>query len=108
VTALETLVRALDDAAQYRREYEDGDCVGCEHGIELCGDHASDEQRAKAYDCLRAMLRDDRDQARRGDGLFGGLWAYFAPDGWATQWYWPDGVHGKVRNLLHGRGWHVR
>lgn len=41
------------------------------------------------------------------DGFFGGLWAYAAPPGWATQWYWPGGVHGKVWNYAHGYGWQV-
>lgn len=36
-----------------------------------------------------------------------GFWAYFAPPGWATQWYYPEEVHGKVWNLFHGRGWQV-
>lgn len=35
------------------------------------------------------------------------LWEYFAPEGWATQWYWPEGGHGKMWNLLHGLGWKV-
>lgn len=41
------------------------------------------------------------------DGLIGGLWAYFAPHGWATMWYWPEDTRGKVWNLCHGRGWRV-
>jgi hypothetical protein len=41
------------------------------------------------------------------DGFFGGLWAHFAPAGWATDWYWPEGTRGKVHNLFHGRGWRV-
>jgi hypothetical protein len=36
-----------------------------------------------------------------------GLWEYFAPAGWATQWYWPEGVHGKLWNLVRGYGWQV-
>lgn len=43
--------------------------------------------------------------AGRNDGIVGGLWAYFSP--WATQWYWPAGVRGRVFNLLHGRGWRI-
>jgi hypothetical protein len=35
------------------------------------------------------------------------VWAFIAPAGWATQWYWPEGVHGKVWNFFHGRGWQV-
>jgi hypothetical protein len=35
------------------------------------------------------------------------LWMFAAPADWATQWYWPEGVHGKVWNLAHGRGWRV-
>lgn len=31
-----------------------------------------------------------------------GLWQYFAPVGWATQWYWPEGVHGRLWNGLRG------
>jgi hypothetical protein len=41
------------------------------------------------------------------DGLFGGFWSFFAPPGWATQWYYPEDVHGKVWNLFHGHGWQV-
>lgn len=41
------------------------------------------------------------------DGFFGGLWSYFAPAGWATQWYWTPGTRGKVWNLLHGKGWRI-
>lgn len=41
------------------------------------------------------------------DSYLGGWWAYFAPHGWATQWYWPEGTRGKVHNLLHGKGWRV-
>lgn len=36
-----------------------------------------------------------------------GLWEYFSPEGWSTQWYWPQGCHGKVWNLFHGHGWKV-
>jgi hypothetical protein len=36
-----------------------------------------------------------------------GLLMFAAPAGWATQWYWPPGVHGRVYNLLHGVGWRV-
>jgi hypothetical protein len=43
----------------------------------------------------------------RNDGFLGGLWAFFAPPGWATDWYWPEGVHGKVWNFFHGYGWQV-
>lgn len=32
-------------------------------------------------------------------------WQWLAPDGWATQPYWPEGYHGKVWNWLHGKGW---
>jgi hypothetical protein len=35
------------------------------------------------------------------------LWQYWGPAGWWTQWYFPEGVHGKVWNLLHGGGWAV-
>jgi hypothetical protein len=42
------------------------------------------------------------DYGNRNDGLAGGLWAYFSPV--ATQWYFPPGVRGKLRNLLHGNG----
>jgi hypothetical protein len=41
------------------------------------------------------------------DGFIGGLWAYFAPAGWATQPYWPAGVHGKVYNFFHRKGWRI-
>jgi hypothetical protein len=43
-----------------------------------------------------------RERLRPGD-----LWRFFAPPGWATQWYYPEGVHGKVYNFFHGRGWRV-
>lgn len=44
----------------------------------------------------------------RSDSTFlGGLWQYFAPHGWATQWYWNEDTHGKVWNLFHGRGWRI-
>jgi hypothetical protein len=43
----------------------------------------------------------------KGDtGFFAGMWQYFAPAGWATQWYW-EGSHGKVWNFFHGKGWRV-
>jgi hypothetical protein len=35
------------------------------------------------------------------------LWQFLAPPGWATDWYWPEGVHGKVWNFFHGYGWRV-
>jgi hypothetical protein len=38
------------------------------------------------------------------DSFAGGLWAYLAPAGWASQWYWPAGVRGRVSNFLRGRG----
>jgi hypothetical protein len=31
------------------------------------------------------------DYGNRSDSLIGGLWAYFAPAGISTQWYWPPG-----------------
>jgi hypothetical protein len=34
-------------------------------------------------------------------------WCFLAPSGWATDWYFPEGVHGKVWNFLHGYGWQV-
>jgi hypothetical protein len=40
------------------------------------------------------------------DGFLGGLWAYFAPHGWATKPYWTDG-RGKVWNFFHGHGWRI-
>jgi hypothetical protein len=43
----------------------------------------------------------------RNDGFLGGLWAYFAPHGVATQWYWPPGTRGKLHNWLHGKGWRI-
>lgn len=36
-----------------------------------------------------------------------GLLEYFGPAGWWTQWYYPEGVHGCVRNFFHGYGWQV-
>jgi hypothetical protein len=35
------------------------------------------------------------------------LWEFLAPAGVATQWYWPEGTHGKLWNLAHGYGWRV-
>jgi hypothetical protein len=32
---------------------------------------------------------------------------FAAPAGVATQWYWPEGVHGCAYNWLHGRGWRI-
>lgn len=104
--ALPTLLKALDDACEYRRDGIGEDCNDCSHQDGLCGDHASDQETARAYDALFETLR--RDRGAPNGGFFGGLWAYLAPAGWATQWYWPDGVRGRVWNLLHGRGWRVR
>jgi hypothetical protein len=42
------------------------------------------------------------DGGNLNDGLCGGLFAYFAPAGIATQWYWPPGVRGKLWRWLHG------
>ena len=47
------------------------------------------------------------DNGNLNDGFIGGLWAYFAPAGWATKWYYPPGCHGKVWNFFHGKGWQI-
>lgn len=44
---------------------------------------------------------------RSDSTLIGGLWEYFAPHGWATKWYWPEGSRGKVWNWFHGNGWRI-
>jgi hypothetical protein len=36
------------------------------------------------------------DCADRSDGLIGGLWAYFAQAGVASQWYWPAGAQSAA------------
>lgn len=41
------------------------------------------------------------------DGFLGGLWAYAAPAGVSTQWYWPPGVRGCLANWLRGNGWRI-
>lgn len=43
------------------------------------------------------------DYAGLNDGPLGGLWAYFAPPGIATQWYWPPGARGCLWRLFHPR-----
>ena len=57
---LGTALAALEDAADYRREYQDGDCAGCEELPEgvLCGDHACDEAMAAGYDLLHGELQE--------------------------------------------------
>lgn len=47
------------------------------------------------------------DYGNVNDGFLGGLLAYFAPHGWATNWWYPPGVRGKAWNALHGRGWRI-
>jgi hypothetical protein len=44
-----------------------------------------------------------RKRPRRYDSL----WAYFAPPGVSTQWYWPAGTRGKPWNFFHGHGWRI-
>jgi hypothetical protein len=57
---LGTALAALEDAAAYRREYQDGDCTDCDalpKGV-LCGDHACDEAVASMYDLLHDELQE--------------------------------------------------
>jgi hypothetical protein len=56
---------------------------------------------------MTARTMTSPDYGNRNDGLIGGLWAYFAPVGIATQWYWPPGYRGKLASLVHGRGWRI-
>lgn len=64
---LGTVLAALEDAAAYRREYQDGDCADCiterdeqqnwDSGV-LCGDHEADEAMASVYDLLHGELQE--------------------------------------------------
>jgi len=57
---LGTALSALEDAAAYRREYQDGDCADCDalpEGV-LCGDHETDEAIASMYDLLHEELQE--------------------------------------------------
>ena len=47
------------------------------------------------------------EQGGLNDGFWGGLWAFLAPAGVATKWYWPPGTRGKLHNWLHGHGWRI-
>lgn len=62
---LGTVLSALEDAADYRREHRDGDCSDCDALPEgkLCGDHEVDEAVASMYDLLHDEL-----QERQGRG----------------------------------------
>jgi hypothetical protein len=57
---LGTALSALEDAADYRREHEDGFCADCGNLPEggLCGDHAADETVASMYDLLHDELQE--------------------------------------------------
>ena len=64
---LGTVLSALEDAADYRREYQDGDCSDCDgNGYDagrpdrgkLCGDHDADEAAASMYDLLHGELQE--------------------------------------------------
>jgi hypothetical protein len=107
---LQTLLSALEDAAEYRTEHHDGWCGNCatEQEIKpgaLCGDHGFDEAVASMYNGLHHRLQDG--QGGDQPSFWAALWEFAAPTGWATQWYWPAGTHGKVWNLLHGQGWRI-
>jgi hypothetical protein len=112
---LPAMLDALADAIDYRLEHRDEWCGNCEPAqdgkpVMLCGDHENDEAAAANYVSLHDRLRGDRlrSEIQGGsvnDGLLGGLWAFLAPAGWATEWYFPEGYHGKVWNLFHGQGW---
>jgi len=119
-TDLPTLLAALDDASWYRND--DGDCVDCvdcryevkETGdpAAKCGDHEADAELAAEYQALydRYRLYDKPDSGRpeiHGWGWIGALWQMLTPAGWATQWYWPAGTHGRVYNFFHGKGWNI-
>jgi hypothetical protein len=65
---------------------------------------------ASATGPVSGMSQDARRSqviVRSDPGYVNGLLGFFGPAGWWTQWYYPDGVHGKVHNLFHGYGWRV-
>lgn len=46
-------------------------------------------------------------KAVRKFGVIRSVICFFGPAGWWTDWYYPEGVHGKVWNFFHGYGWKV-
>jgi hypothetical protein len=62
---LGTALAALEDAAAFRREYQDGDCADCDALPEgaLCGDHDCDEAMASMYDLLHEELQEHQEAA---------------------------------------------
>lgn len=72
---LGTALAALEDAADYRREYQDGDCGDCitERDRQQnwdrtvrCGDHESDAVVSTMYDLLHEELQEHQGEAGRG------------------------------------------
>ena len=63
----ETVLSALDDAAEARRERAAATCHECAtHPAELCPDHEADLNRASEYDGLAAALYAVLDGQRAG------------------------------------------
>lgn len=73
---LGTVLSALEDAADYRREYQDGDCVDCEkEGLQNgkpCGDHEVDEAVASMYDLLHGELQEHQGRGELAAEVPGG------------------------------------
>jgi hypothetical protein len=66
---LGTALAALEDAAAYRREYQDGDCTACDalpEGV-LCGDHDCDKAMASVYDLLHEELQEHQGTGPAGE-----------------------------------------
>jgi len=67
---LGTALAALEDAADYRREYRDGDCADCDAlpaGV-FCGDHEADEAVASMYDLLHGELQERQGNPQEAAG----------------------------------------
>jgi len=79
---LGTVLSALEDAADYRREYQDGDCSDCDgNGYDaarpdrgkLCGDHDADEAVASMYDLLHGELQEHQGRGGAATAAEGGI-----------------------------------
>jgi hypothetical protein len=68
---------ALRDAAEYRRDH--GDCTTCAAGE--CGDHASDDALAAAYESAGDEMAGGREWADGEAAKIGGIWAARWPGG---------------------------
>lgn len=65
----ETVLSALDDAAEARRERAAATCGDCAvHPVELCPDHEAELNRASEYDALAARLYAVLDGQPAGPG----------------------------------------